>query len=107
MSASNYGVYHVSCTKNHLDVHIIDRRECPKVKTLGGLLEVVCLQKQHTQRVVVEVLSMTTATGQMSNVVVADYELGGGVTKQVSLNKWSVKAALVEATEEVQLLKWS
>ena len=37
----------------------------------------------------------------LSNVVVANYELGGGVAKWASLNIQIVKAVLVEATEEV------
>ena len=41
----------------------------------------------------------------MSNVVVANYELGGGVAQWASLNIQIVKAALVEATEEVAIAK--
>ena len=39
----------------------------------------------------------------MSNVVVANYELGGGVTKWVSHNNQSVKATQVEATDKVAI----
>ena len=46
---------------------------------------------------------MKTSTGQMSNMVVANYELGGGATKRVSLNIQSVKAAPVQATNEVAI----
>ena len=52
-----------------------------------------------------EVLLTKTSAGQMSNMGVADYKLGGGVTKQISLNIWSVKAAPGEATEEVVIVK--
>ena len=44
-----------------------------------------------------------TLTWQTSNVVVANYELGGDVTRWDSLNIQGVKAALVEATEEVTI----
>ena len=36
-------------------------------------------------------------------MVVANYELGGGATKRVSLNIQSVKAAPVQATNEVAI----
>ena len=38
-------------------------------------------------------------------LVVAYYEMGACFTKQVSLNIWSVKATLVEATEEMVIAK--
>ena len=50
---------------------------------------------------VVEVLFTKTSTEHTLNMVVANYDWGGGVTKQASLNIQSVKVAPVEATEEV------
>ena len=44
-------VYGVFSTKKHLDVHIIARSQCPKVKTHIRLLEVMCLQKEDTIQV--------------------------------------------------------
>ena len=60
---------------------------------------------EELQGVAVKVLSIRTLTGWMSNMVVADYILGGDVTKLVSLNIWSGKASPVGATEEVAMAK--
>ena len=38
-------------------------------------------------------------------LVVAYYEMGACFTKWISLNIWSVKATLVEATEEMVIAK--
>ena len=50
-----------------------------------------------------EVLSTKDINRADINVVVANYKLSGGVTKQASLNIWSLKVGQVEETKEMAI----